>query len=180
MRGAELAVLNTNEGYGQVFERIMRIWEEALRQEVVEALWQDGEQQADKADRLCGSAEAAVRRFEQAIDAARELCADSKEVRDRVVEMGRVKMLLTGGGKDQKEDADAKFALANDLRDQGAFDEAIELYYQAVELLHTGQWPRLPGRGRVLQRHWCGVYEAGRPTKRRLFSTRKRSRCTWL
>ena len=45
VRGAELAVLNTNEGYGQVFERIMRIWEEALRQEVVEALWQDGEQQ---------------------------------------------------------------------------------------------------------------------------------------
>ena len=42
VRGAELAVLNTNEGYGQVFERIMRIWEEALRQEVVEALWQDG------------------------------------------------------------------------------------------------------------------------------------------
>ena len=41
VRGAELAVLNTNEGYGQVFERIMRIWEQALRQEVVEALWQD-------------------------------------------------------------------------------------------------------------------------------------------
>ena len=118
VRGAELAVLNTNEGYGQVFERIMRIWEEALRQEVVEALWQDGEQQADKVDQAnAGCAEAAVRRFDQAIDAARKLCADSKEVRDRVVEMGRVKMLLTGGGKDQKKDADAKFALAKDLQD---------------------------------------------------------------
>ena len=117
VRGAELAVLNTNEGYGQVFERIMRIWEEALRQEVVEALWQDGEQQADKVDQAnAGCAEAAVRRFDQAIDAARELCADSKEVRDRVVEMGRVKMLLTGGGKDQKKDADAKLDLANDLQ----------------------------------------------------------------
>ena len=132
VHGAQLAVLNTNEGYGQVFERIMRVWEEALRQEVVEALWQDGEQQADKAD--ADSAQAAVRRFEQAIDAARKLCADSKEVRDRVVQMGRVKMLLTTDGKDQVEDANAKFALANDLRKQGAYDEAIQLYYQAVEL----------------------------------------------
>ena len=102
---------------------------------MVEALWQDGEQQADKVDQAnAGFAEAAVRRFDQAIDAARELCADSKEVRDRVVEMGRVKMLLTGGGKDQKKDADAKLDLANDLQYQGAFDEAIELYFQAVEL----------------------------------------------
>ena len=106
VQGAELAVLNTNKGYGQVFERIMRIWEEALRQEVVEVLWQDGEQQADKVDQAnAGCAEAAVRRFEQAIDAARKLCADSKEVRDRVVEMGRVKMLLTGVCKDQKKGA---------------------------------------------------------------------------
>ena len=90
VHGAELAVLNTNEGYGQVFERIMRVWEEALRQEVVEALWQDGEQQADKVDQAnAGCAEAAVRRFDQAIDAARKLCADSKEVRDRLVEMLR-------------------------------------------------------------------------------------------
>lgn len=90
VQGAELAVLNTNKGYGQVFERIMRVWEEALRQEVVEALWQDGEQQADEADKAdASSAKAAVRRFEQAIDAARKLCADSKEVRDRLVEMLR-------------------------------------------------------------------------------------------
>jgi len=34
-------VLNTNKGYAQVFERIMRLWEEALRGEVVEAMWQD-------------------------------------------------------------------------------------------------------------------------------------------
>ena len=53
---------------------------------------------------------------------------------DRVVEMGRVKMLLTGGGKDQERDAYAKLALAEDLQQQGAFDEAIELYFQAVEL----------------------------------------------
>ena len=96
VQGAELAVLNTNNGYGQVFERIMRVWEETLRQEVVEALWQDGEQHTGEADEAdADSANAAVRRFEQAIDAARKLCADSKEVRDRVVEMGRVKMLLT-------------------------------------------------------------------------------------
>jgi hypothetical protein len=61
--------------------------------------------------------EAAVRRFEQAIETARKLCADSKEVRDRLVEMGRVKMLLTGGSKDQKKDADAKLDLASDLSD---------------------------------------------------------------
>ena len=70
--------MNDITHYGQVFERIMRVWEEALRQEVVEALWQDGEQQADKAD--ADSAQAAVRRFEQAIDAARKLCADSSSL----------------------------------------------------------------------------------------------------
>ena len=47
---------------------------------MVEALWQDGEQQADKADEVdAGCAEAAVQRVVQAIRAARKLCADSKE-----------------------------------------------------------------------------------------------------
>ena len=47
---------------------------------MVEALWQDGEQHTGEADEAdADSANAAVQRFEQAIDAARKLCADSKE-----------------------------------------------------------------------------------------------------
>jgi hypothetical protein len=62
--GAELAVLNTNQGCAQVFERIMSLTEEALRGEVVEALCQDGEQEAD-----AGRTDATVHQFEQAVDA---------------------------------------------------------------------------------------------------------------
>jgi hypothetical protein len=78
--GAELAVLNTNQGYGQLFERIMSLWEEALLGEMVEALWQDGEQEAE-----AGRTDAAVENFEHAVDAAVKLCADSKERRERVL-----------------------------------------------------------------------------------------------
>eukprot|EP00802_Teleaulax_amphioxeia_P010253 Tamp_10279.p1 GENE.Tamp_10279~~Tamp_10279.p1 ORF type:complete len:566 (+),score=151.58 Tamp_10279:96-1700(+) len=127
VRGAELAVLNTNEGYGQVFERIMRIWEEALRQEVVETLWQDGEQQPH-------ASRAAVRRFKEAIDAAQDLCADSKEVRDRMVGMRRVVMRATGGGKDEEEEAAAKLRLAFDLKELGEDHEALKLAHAAVDL----------------------------------------------
>ena len=109
-----------------------------------------------------GSDKAAVRRFDQAIDAARKLCADSKEVRDRVVEMGRVKMLLTGGGKDQEKDADAKLALAKDLQEQGAFDEALELCYQAVELYTQVSGHDCPSVGAVYNFIGAVYYSQGR------------------
>ena len=151
VHGEELAVLNTNKGYAQVFERIMRLWEEALRGEVVEALWQDGEQEAafdpvtSTTKRFArdlstgevieaGNTDAAVQRFEQAVDAAVKLCADSKELRDRIVAMRRqvTKAMDLGGGK--LAQAKAKFNLAQDLHKQGAFDEALALYQEANEL----------------------------------------------
>ena len=151
VHGEELAVLNTNKGYAQVFERIMRLWEEALRREVVEALWQDGEQEAafdpvtSTTKRFArdlstgevieaGNTDAAVQRFEQAVDAAVKLCADSKELRDRIVAMRRqvTKAMDLGGGK--LAQAKAKFNLAQDLHKQGAFDEALALYQEANEL----------------------------------------------
>jgi tetratricopeptide (TPR) repeat protein len=197
VHGEELAVLNTNKGYAQVYERIMRLWEEALRGEVVEALWQDGEQeaafdpvtsttkrfardlstgielisQADLhsgwtpldcalyvgnealarmlAERLgsggdsaaselleheAGNTDAAVQRFEQAVDAAVKLCADSKELRDRIVAMRRQVAKAMDLGGDKFAQAKAKFNLAQDLSEQGAFDEALALYQEANEL----------------------------------------------
>ena len=104
--------------------------EETLRGDVVEALWQEGEQEAD-----AGLTDAAVHRFEQAVDAAVKLCADSKELGDRIVAMRRQVAKATDGGEDKREQAKSKFELASDLQDQGAFDEALALYQEAIELL---------------------------------------------
>ena len=90
-----------------------------------------------------------------------------KEGRDRVVEMWRARMRATGGGEGKKEEADAKFAVANDLRDQGEDEEALELYYQAVELYtQVGHRPVSGGIGwngedAALLRSLCGPGRAG-------------------
>ena len=136
VHGAELAVLNTNEGYGQVFERIMRTWEEALRQDVVEALWRDGEQEEE-----AGRAVVAVRRFEEAIDAAVKLCSNVKEVRDRIIEMWRrivsitQELVQSGEVTLRLQLALYKRKLA-DLLEQhrDAREEALMLFKEALEL----------------------------------------------
>ena len=118
----EASKLNDNEHFGTVFGRVIEVSEEK-RQEVAEAVWQDGE-----AARGRGEADAAAALFEKAIDArGRGLCADDKQGRDRIVAMRRVLMESEGGGG-------AKMALANDLKDQGAFEEALALYQEALEL----------------------------------------------
>ena len=58
VRGAELAVLNTNAGYGCMFERLMDGWEEEVSL-MVDALREDGE-----AAKRAGDLATAGRRFE--------------------------------------------------------------------------------------------------------------------
>ena len=121
--------LNDNTNFGVWVGRVIDA-SEAQRRQLSEAVWQDGEAALAR-----GETGEAAALFTKAIDArGRGLCADEKEGRDRVVEMRRARMRATGGGGDKKEEADAKFALANDLDEQGAYQEALELYYQAVEL----------------------------------------------
>ena len=125
----EASKLNDNEHFGTVFGRVIEVSEEK-RQEVAEAVWQDGE-----AARGRGEADAAAALFEKAIDArGRGLCADDKQGRDRIVAMRRqvTKAMDLGGGK--LAQAEAKFNLAMDLQEQGAFDEALALYQEANEL----------------------------------------------
>ena len=77
VQGANLAVLNTIEGYGRVFERLMDGWEgEVLT--IVKDLQAEGE-----AALSAGRTSDGLLRIEQAIHAAQKLCADTKEVRDR-------------------------------------------------------------------------------------------------
>ena len=103
----EASKLNDNEHFGTVFGRVIEVSEEK-RQEVAEAVWQDGE-----AARGRGEADAAAALFEKAIDArGRGLCAD----------------------EDKEAQAWAKFKLASDLDDQGTFEEALALYQEALEL----------------------------------------------
>ena len=83
VQAANLAVLNTIEGYGHVFERLMDGWEgEVLT--IVKDLQEEGEA-AVSAGRTDGHL-----RVVQAILAAEKLCADTKEVRDRVLKLRRV------------------------------------------------------------------------------------------
>ena len=103
----EASKLNDNEHFGTVFGRVIEVSEEK-RQEVAEAVWQDGE-----AARGRGEADAAAALFEKAIDArGRGLCAD----------------------EDKEAQAWAKFKLASVLDDQGTFEEALALYQEALEL----------------------------------------------
>jgi len=82
-----------------------------------------------------GEADAAATLFEKAIDArGRGLCADDKQGRDRIVAMRRVLMEVRGGGREKWEQARAKYGLASDLNDQNAFEEALALYQEALEL----------------------------------------------
>jgi hypothetical protein len=62
------------------------------------------------------------------------LCADSKELRDRIVAMRHQVTRATDGGEDKEEQAKAKFELATDLQQQGAYEEAFALYQEAIEL----------------------------------------------
>jgi hypothetical protein len=101
--------------------------EEALRGEVVDALWQDGEQEAD-----AGRIDAALQRFEQAVDAAVKPCADSQELRDHIVAMRRRVTKATDGGEDKREQVKAKNALAKDLASHGGYAEALALYQEAL------------------------------------------------
>jgi hypothetical protein len=103
------------------------LWEEALRGEVVDALWQDGEQEAD-----AGRIDAALQRFEQAVDAAVKPCADSQELRDHIVAMRRRVTKATDGGEDKREQVKAKNALAKDLASHGGYAEALALYQEAL------------------------------------------------
>ena len=90
----EASKLNDNEHFGAVFGRVIEVSEEK-RQELAEAVWQDGE-----AARGRGEADAAATLFEKAIDArGRGLCADDKQGRDRIVAMRRVLMEAKGGGR---------------------------------------------------------------------------------
>jgi tetratricopeptide (TPR) repeat protein len=122
----EASKLNDNEHFGAVFGRVIEVSEEK-RRELAESVWQDGE-----AARGRGEADAAAALFEKAIDArGRGLCADDKQGRDRIVAMRRVVMEVMGGEREKEEQARAKKALANDLEDQGEFEEALALYQEA-------------------------------------------------
>ena len=121
VRDAELTVLNTNQGYAQVFDHIMSLWEEALMGEVVEVLWQDGRQEAE-----AGHTDAAVQRFEQAIDAAVKVCANSKEQRDRVVAMRRVVA--------DHNVASSFNNIARIYEQQGKYEEALEMHAKSIEI----------------------------------------------
>jgi tetratricopeptide (TPR) repeat protein len=121
--------LNDNEHFGVVFGRVIEVSEDK-RRELAEAVWQDGE-----AARGRGETDEAAALFEKAIDArGRGLCADDKEGRDRIVAMRRVVIEATGVGGDKEKQAQAKFALASDLEDQGDYEEALALYQEALEL----------------------------------------------
>ena len=121
--------LNDNTKFGSVFGRVIEVSEEK-HPELAEAVWQDGE-----AARGRGEADAAAALFEKAIDArGRGLCADDKQGRDRIVAMRRVRMEVRGGGGEKREQAWDKMELAGDLYDQGAFEEALALYQEALEL----------------------------------------------
>jgi hypothetical protein len=78
--------------------------------------------------------EAAVHRFEQAVNAAINVCADSKELRDRVIQMRFVLMRATGAGEDKEENARAKYWLAVDLHHMGAFEKALALHQEALQV----------------------------------------------
>ena len=127
----EASKLNDNEQFGTIFGRVIEVSEEK-RQELAESVWQDGE-----AARGRGEADAAAALFEKAIDArGRGLCADDKQGRDRIVAMRRVVMEVRGGRrkKDKKKQAWDKMKLASDLNRQGALEEALALYQEALEL----------------------------------------------
>ena len=127
----EASKLNDNELFGAVFARVIEVSEEK-RQELAEAVWQDGEAARGRGE---ADATAALALFEKAIDArGRGLCADDKQGRDRIVAMRRVLMEARGGEDDKREQARAKMALASDLDDQGVFEEALALYQEALEL----------------------------------------------
>ena len=125
----EASKLNDNKQFGTVFGRVIEVSEEK-RQELAESVWQDGE-----AARGRGEADAAAALFAKAIDArGRGLCADDKQGRDRIVAMRRVLMEVRGGGGEKEGQAWDKVKLASDLDDQGAFEEALALYQEALEL----------------------------------------------
>jgi tetratricopeptide (TPR) repeat protein len=129
----EASKLNDNEHFGAVFGRVIEVSEEK-RQELAEAVWQDGEAARGRGE---ADAAAALALFEKAIDArGRGLCADDKQGRDRIVAMRRVLMEARGGRrkKDKKKQAWDKMKLANDLKKQGEFEEALALYQEALEL----------------------------------------------
>jgi len=127
----EASKLNDNEHFGDVFGRVIEVSEEK-RQELAEAVWQDGQAARGRGE---ADAAAALALFEKAIDArGRGLCADDRQGRDRIVAMRRVLMEARGGGEDKEVRAGAKMALASDLQNLGAFEEALALYQDALEL----------------------------------------------
>ena len=166
VRDAELPVLNSNSGYGRMFERLMDGWEKEVLL-MVEGLREDGE-----AAKRAGDLATAGRRFEQAIDAVRQPCADGKAARDHVIAMRRVLLELDGAdcrqnrrqtasvagvprnlyfndvrNKDhhgQAQNAEGlrilqvaahKVDLATDLKKQGRYEEALQLFQETCAML---------------------------------------------
>ena len=127
---AEASKLNDNEHFGAVFGRVIEV-SEKKRQELAESVWQDGEAARGRGE---ANAAAALALFEKAIDArGRGLCADDKQGRDRIVAMRRV-VMEARRREDKEQQARAKMALATDLQSQHAFEEALALSQEALEL----------------------------------------------
>ena len=130
VQGANLAVLNTIEGYGRVFERLMDGWEgEVLT--IVKDLQAEGE-----AALSAGRTSDGLLRIEQAIHAAQKLCADTKEVRDRELELRRVLVKTRGATIDckpamRREEASSLCSLAMNLRQLGKYPEAMAMFEEA-------------------------------------------------
>ena len=137
MRGAlqgvvssvRVAELNANNlCYKEAFTTIIDTSED-WRQKLAELLMKQGD-----AARERGNVEEAAKLFEKAI-AARgpELCADVKAGRDRVIEMRRALLGVHGEG-DMEATAWSKMDLANNLDDQGEYEEALKLYDEARDM----------------------------------------------
>ena len=108
---------------------------EHWRQKLAELLMKQGEEA-----RARGNAKEAAKLFEEAIAArGTELCADVKAGRDRVIEMRRALLQVRGGGEgegddDMEEAASSKMELADDLKGQGKYEEALKLYEEARDM----------------------------------------------
>ena len=143
MRGAlqgvvssvRVAELNANNlCYKEAFTTIIDTSED-WREKLAELLMKQGDTARER-----GNVEEAAKLFEKAI-AARgpELCADVKAGRDRVIEMRRALLRVHGGGEDgddadMEEAARSKMELADDLKDQGEYEEALKLYDEARDM----------------------------------------------
>ena len=129
-----VAKLNSNNlVHKEAFTSVIDTSED-WRQKLAELLMKQGEETRKRVN-----VEEAAKLFQKAIAArGTELCADVKVVRDRVIEMRRALLEVRGGGEvegnnDMEQAAWSKMRLADDLKNQGEYEEAIKLYEEECD-----------------------------------------------